>query len=125
MSFLGCHGEEPRLGVARLKDQKHIVPLAYEVGACGHAMLHGLLNRGHGQYECGYVKGEGRCLTCSMSCIHLVGDVDDVDVTAVADVFDINDAGPEIAPRMEQGSRHLYPRSKDLRSILLLLARYS
>ena len=100
-------------------------PWKDEVGAYFHAMLCVLWRRNHGRRGCDYVKGGDRCLTCNMSCIHLVGDVDGVDVTGVVDVADMTDAGSEVVPRMEQGSRRLRPRSKDLRSILPLLARYS
>jgi hypothetical protein len=81
------------------------MPLIYEGDACVHAMLRVLLNRGRGRYGYGCVKGVGRRLTCNTSCIHLVGDVDGVDVTAVTDVIDISDAEPEIAPRMGLDNR--------------------
>ena len=102
-----------------------MVPLIDEVGAYVHAMLYVLLRRNRGRHGCGYVKGGGRCLTCNMLYIRLVGGVDGVDVTRVVDVADMTDAESEAVPHMEQGSRHLCPRNKDLRSILPLLARYS
>jgi len=100
-------------------------PWIDEVGAYVHAMLYVLLRRHRGRHGCGYVKDEGRCLTCNMSCTRLVGDADDVDVTGVVDVADMTDAGSEAVLGMGQGSRHSHPRNKDLRSILPLLARYS
>jgi hypothetical protein len=100
-------------------------PWRDEVGAYVHAMLYVLLERNRGRHGCGYVKGGGRCPTCNMSCIRLVGDVDDVDVTGEVDVADMTDAESEAVLGMGQGSRHSRPRNKDLRSILPLLARYS
>jgi hypothetical protein len=100
-------------------------PWKDEVGAYVHAMLYVLLRRNRGRHGCGYVKGGGRCLTCNMLYIRLVGGVDGVDVTRVVDVADMTDAESEAVPHMEQGSRHLCPRNKDLRSILPLLAHYS
>jgi hypothetical protein len=100
-------------------------PWKDEVGAYIHAMLYVLLRKTRGPHGCGYVKGGGRCLTCNMSCIRLVGGADDVDVIGVADVADMTDAGSEVVLGMEQDSRHLRPHNKDLRSILPLLARYS
>ena len=90
-------------------------------------MLYVLSRRNRGRHGCGYVKGGGRCLTCNMSCSRLVGDdVDvDVDVAGVIDVADMIDAVSEVVPHMKQGSRHLRPHNKDLRSILPLLARCS
>jgi len=101
-----------------------MVPWEDEVGAYVHAMLYVSLRRSHGPHGCGYVKGEGRCLTYNMSCIRLVGDDVDVDVIDVVDVADMTDAGSEVALGMEQDNRHLRPRNKDLHSILLLLAHY-
>jgi hypothetical protein len=64
-----------------------MVPLLDEVDACVHAMLCVPSRNGRGRHRCGYVKDEDKCLTCNMSCIRLVGDVDDaVDVIAVAGV---------------------------------------
>ena len=100
-------------------------PWKDEVGAYVHAMLYVLLRRNRGRHGCGYVKGGGRCLTCNMLYIRLVGGVDGVDVTRVVDVADMTDAESEAVPHMEQGSRHLCPRNKDPRSILPLLAHYS
>jgi len=101
-------------------------PWKYEVGACVHAMLYVRLERIRDRHGCGYVKGEGRYLTCNMSCIRLVGGVvDDADVIVGADVADTIGAGSEVVPRMEQGSMHLDPHNKDLHSIRPLLARYS
>ena len=45
-----------------------------------------------------------------------------VDVTVVADVTGMTEAESEVVPHMALGSRRLRPRSKDLHSILLLLA---
>ena len=95
------------------------------MGAYVRAMLYVLSRRNRGRHGCGYVKGEGRCLTCNMSCIRLVGDVDGADVTGVVDVADMTDDVSEVVPHMEQGSRHSRPRNKDPRSILPLLAHYS
>ena len=125
MNSLCCHGEERHLRVVRWKVQGYIGPWKGEVGAYGHAMLYVMSRRNRGRHDCGYVKGVGRCLTCNMSCIRLVGDVDDVDVTGVVDVADMTDAGSEAVLGMEQGSRHSRPRNKDLHSILPLPARYS
>ena len=125
MSFLCCHGEERHLGVAQWKVQSYTGPWTDEVGAYVHAMMYVLSRRSHGHHGYGYVKGEGRCLTCNMSCIHLVGGADDVDVTDAVDVADMTDAGSEVVLGMGQGSRHLRPRNKDPRSTLPLLARYS
>ena len=99
-------------------------PWGDEVGAYVHAMLYVLLRRSRGRHGCDYVKGEGRCLTCNMSCIRLVGDGVDVDVIDVIDVADMTDAGSEAALGMEQDNRHLRPRNKDLHSTLPLPARY-
>jgi hypothetical protein len=100
-------------------------PWTNEVGAYVRAKLYVLLRRSRGHHGYGCVKGEGRYLTCNMSCILLVGDADDVDVTGAADVADMTDAGSEVVLGMGQGSRRLRPRNKDPRSILPLLARYS
>jgi hypothetical protein len=41
-----------------------------------------------------------------MSCIRLVDDADDVDVTGEVDVADMADAGSEVVLGMGQGNRH-------------------
>jgi hypothetical protein len=46
------------------------VPWLDEVGACGRAMLD-VLGKHRECRQCGYVKGEGKCLTCNTSYIHL------------------------------------------------------
>ena len=84
----------------------HRVPLTDEVGAYVHAMLDVSSERDRGRHGHGYVRGEDRCLTCNMSCIHLVGGADDVDVTGVVDVADMTDAESEVGLGMEQGSMH-------------------
>lgn len=100
-------------------------PWEDEAGAYAHAMLYVVLRRSHELRGCGYVKGEGRCLTYNMSCIRLVGDDVDVDVIGVVDVADMIDVESEVVLGMEQDNRHLRPRNKDLHSTLPLPARYS
>lgn len=92
--------------MVRWKDRKYTGPWRDEAGAYVHATMSVPSRRSRGRRGCGYVKGEGRCLICSMSCIRLVGDVDDVDVTGVVDVADMTDAGSEVVLGMEQGNRH-------------------
>lgn len=98
-------------------------PWEDEVGAYVHAMLYVSLRRSRGRHGCGYVKGEGICLTCNMSYTHLVGDDVDIDVIGVVDVVDMIDAGFEVVLDMGRDSMHLRPRNKDLRSTLPLPAR--
>jgi hypothetical protein len=103
-SFLRCRGGGRRLEVVRLIVRRHMVPSIDGVDACVHAMLCVPSGNDRGYHRCGYVKGEDRYLTCNMSCIRLVGDVDDVGVAGAGAV--VAGVGLEAALRMEEGSRH-------------------
>lgn len=97
------------------------MPFLHEGGACVHAMIRAPSENDRDHHQCGYVRDEGKCLTCNMLCIRRVGDVDDhVDGDVV-----VIDVGFVVVPDMEEGSKHRCLRNMDPRSIPLLLARYS
>lgn len=78
------------------------MPFLHEEGAYVHAMLYVPLESDRGRHRCGYVKDEGKYLTCNMSCIRLEGGVDGhVDGDVV-----VNDVGFVAVPGMGEGSRH-------------------
>ena len=100
-SFLRCRGGGRRSEVVQSIVRKYMTPSRGEEDACVHAMPCDSSGNGRGCHQCGYVKGEDKCLTCNMLCIRLVGGVDDVVVGAV-----VADVGLEVVLRMEEGSRH-------------------
>jgi hypothetical protein len=79
-----------------------MVPLIDGVDACVHAMLSVPSENDRGHHRYGYEKGEDKCLTYNMSCIRLVGDVDDVGVAGAV----VAGVGLEAVRHMEEGSRH-------------------